>query len=157
MLCSVNGGASSDGCFLFGGKPLSGDVSLLDLNIQSGSTLDFCGRLRGGMDGAGDGDEGGAGGGAEDDADCGADDGAGGGGEDGAGGGDDAGGGGEDGAGGGGEDGAGCGGEDDDFIRELRENPLYTTDIKYALQVKHMPLHQTILVTAHVFHGVSIG
>jgi len=78
MLCSVNGGASSDGYFLFGGKPLSGDVSLLDLNIQSGSTLDFCGRLRGGMDGAG--------GGAEDYADRGAEDGAGGGGEDDAGG-----------------------------------------------------------------------
>jgi hypothetical protein len=65
LLRSVPGGAGADGYLLFGGKPLSSGMSLLELNIHHGSTVDFCGRIRGGMDGAGGGAEEGAGGGAE--------------------------------------------------------------------------------------------
>jgi hypothetical protein len=54
-VADVLASVGSEGYLLYGGKPLRAESTLAELNIYSGSTLFFIGRLLGGMDGVGGG------------------------------------------------------------------------------------------------------
>ena len=61
-VADVLASVGSEGYLLYGGKPLRAESTLAELNIYSGSTLFFIGRLLGGMGGVGGGCMGGGGG-----------------------------------------------------------------------------------------------